>query len=214
MPRSVTIAAAAAALMAAVFPSAAHATGSGTPPPGGVSIEIATVNGSGCPMGDPAIALAPGYSSFTLSNVSFTSSTSDQPAERRKNCQINLYFRVPQGYTYAIAGADLGGFASLAKGASGVVRNDYYFQGSATTVPRSVRLVGPYNDAWQMSYDNDLVDLVYAPCGEQRNLNLNTSLQVDRGTSDPASVSTITLGDDLFGGTIVHRLAWKRCPGS
>ncbi|RLU79966.1 hypothetical protein CTZ27_36075 [Streptomyces griseocarneus] len=218
MSGSLTIAAAAAALVAGVSPSTAYTAADGAPPPpGSVTIDIATVNGSGCAQGVARVALSGDNTAFTLSSGSFTVRLGGgaQPTDRRKNCQVNLAVQVPQGYTYAVAGADLDGSANLAKGVTGTVRSDTYFQGGSATVTRSMRIVGPYNDGWQLSGNSDPADLLYAPCGGPRNLNINTSLQVDPGTADPAmAVGSLTLGDPFDGADTVHRLVWKRCPGS
>ncbi|MGW1073356.1 DUF4360 domain-containing protein [Streptomyces sp. NPDC002537] len=209
----------AAALVATVFPFGtigAAATGEGPPPPGRVVIELTTVNGSGCGLPPWAsVAVAPDNMAFTISRGSATArvGVGAGPTDFRKNCQIGLNVHVPRGFTYAIAGADHSGLAHLEKGATGLFRTDYYFQGSSVTTSRSHPLVGPFDDAWQFVDGIDVADLVYAPCGEQRNLTVNTVLRVDAGTSDPATTtSSMTLGTP--GDTIdsVYRLAWKQCP--
>jgi hypothetical protein len=50
--------------------------------------------------------------------------------------------------------------------------------------------------------------LVWAPCGSQRYLNVNTSLQVSAGSGGRASM--VTMGStDVPGAS--YRLVWKRC---
>lgn len=53
--------------------------------------------------------------------------------------------------------------------------------------------------------------LVFAPCGEERNLNINTELQIDPGTSSPSATSFLAM--DSTDGTIrtVYHVALRQC---
>ncbi|KJK55093.1 DUF4360 domain-containing protein, partial [Saccharothrix sp. ST-888] len=84
-----------------------------TPPPDKIVIDVATVNGSGCPAGTAAIAVSPDNTAFTVtySNYLAQVGVGANPTDFRKNCQLNLDVHVPQGFTYAIAAADYRGFA-------------------------------------------------------------------------------------------------------
>jgi hypothetical protein len=138
----------------------------------------------------------------------------DSPATAfRKNCQLNLIVHVPQGFTYAIASADYRGFASLQPGASSTEKASYYFQGSPSTAFRSHKFEGPYDDNWQATDQTDWAQLVWAPCGVQRNFNINTELRVDKGTSDPAETSFMTMDSTDGDISTIYHMAWKECPG-
>jgi hypothetical protein len=154
-------------------------------------------------------------------NTAFTVTYSDYlaqvgagstPTDFRKNCQLNLRFHVPQGFTYAIQKVDHRGFASLTSGASALQRANYYFQGESATVAKSHSLFGPFGDDWQFSDVTDVAELVWAPCGEFRNINVNTELRVRASASNPNATSFITM--DSTDGSIrtIYHLSWKRCP--
>ncbi|MER5719555.1 DUF4360 domain-containing protein [Streptomyces sp. NPDC002132] len=203
-----------AALVTAAVP--AHSPSSfDNPPPDKIVITIATVNGSGCPAGTAAVAVSADNTAFTVTYSDYLAQVggNSDPTAFRKNCQLNLKVHVPQGFTYAIASADYRGFASLQPGATAVQRASYYFQGSSSTVFKNHNLNGAYNDNWQATDTTDWAQLVYAPCGVQRNFNINTELRVNAGTSSPGKVSFMTMDSTDGDISTTYHMAWKECPG-
>lgn len=210
------IAISAAAALAATAVAAAPASASvplRVPGPEGVTIEIATVNGSGCPEGTAAVAVSEDKEAFTVTYSDYMAVTggSSSPLDFRKNCQINMKVHVPQGFTYAIASADYRGFAFLQPGATAMEKASYYFQGMPQTSAISHTLEGEFVDNWQFTDENDVAQLVFKPCGEERNFNINTELRVFGG-DDPSKTSFISM--DSTDGTIktTYQFAWKTCP--
>jgi hypothetical protein len=49
--------------------------------------------------------------------------------ENRKNCQINLNLQYPAGFQYSILSTTFRGYASIAKGVTGLQQATYYFSG-------------------------------------------------------------------------------------
>ncbi|WUH98896.1 DUF4360 domain-containing protein [Spirillospora sp. NBC_00431] len=181
--------------------------------PAGVTLDVATVNGTGCPPGTAAVALSASNDAFTVTYSDYIAQAggTSAPTDERKNCQINLKVHVPQGYRYAISAVDYRGYASLERGAEATQLASYYFQGDSRTREFSESLSGPYSEYWQ---NTDLVDssqLVWSPCGEQRNFNINTEVRADSGTSDASKVSFI--GMDSTDGNVktTYHYSWKRC---
>jgi len=189
-----------------LFASSAYAD---PPPSDHIVIDVVTVNGSGCPLGTAAVAVSPDNTAFTVTYSQYMAmvGVGAGPTDFRKNCQLNILVHVPQGFTYAIASADYRGFASLAGGATAMERANYYFQGQSPTAFINHNYAGPMSDDWEASDSTDLAALVYAPCGVQRNLNINTELRVIAGTSDPAATSWLAMDSE----TIYH-FVWQRCP--
>ncbi|MBO8184104.1 DUF4360 domain-containing protein [Streptomyces spirodelae] len=208
-----------ATLFAAAF-SAQPAQGAPSmitdPPPDKIVIDVATVNGSGCPEGTAKVAVAEDNTAFTVTYSDYLAQVgpNSKPTDRRKNCQLNLIVHVPQGFTYAIVSADYRGYAYLQPGASGLQKASYYFQGSSDTAATSHPFNGPRDGNWQATDSTDWGQLVWKPCGEQRNFNVNTEIRVDSGTSDPAKTSFMTM--DSTDGDIktTYHFAWKTCPTS
>ncbi|WP_190113288.1 DUF4360 domain-containing protein [Streptomyces cinnamoneus] len=213
MLRPVMVSSAAVVLVAASFSPSAAAEGGA--PPGRVVIDVVAVNGSGCPAGTAAVAVASDNTAFTVSYSDYLAQVGlgAKPTDFRKNCQLGLNVHVPQGYTYAIARADYRGFAHLERGATGMERASYYFQGMSQTTSVSHRFAGPLSDNWQASDVTDAAALVYAPCGVQRILNVNTELRVSAGSSDPSTTNSFMAMDSTDGSVnTLYHFAWKECP--
>ncbi|GAA2632787.1 DUF4360 domain-containing protein [Streptomyces vastus] len=203
------------ALFASTLPAPQSSSAITDPPPDKIVIEVATVNGSGCPRGTAAVAVSPDNTAFTVTYSDYLAQVGGgaSPTAFRKNCQLNLIVHVPQGFTYAVASADYRGFASLQPGASSTQKASYYFQGSPNTESRTHPFRGPYNDNWQATDTTDWAQLVWAPCGVQRNFNINTELRVNAGTSAPGSTSFMTMDSTDGDISTIYHLAWKECPG-
>jgi hypothetical protein len=165
---------------------------SGNPPPGAITINLVTVNGSGCAGETAAVALSPDNTAFTVTYSDYLAQAGGGagPVDFRKNCQLVVNVHVPQGFTYAIAEADYRGFASLAAGADAVERANYYFQGDPQTGYISHDIPGPLSDDWEQSDTTPVASLVFAPCGVERDFDINTELRVNAGTQNPGTTSS------------------------
>ena len=207
---------AAAALLATALPAQTSSPVVDNPPPDKIVIDVATVNGSGCPQGTAAVAVSPDNTAFTVTYSQYLAQAggNSDPTAFRKNCQLNLIVHVPQGFTYAIASADYRGFLSLQPGASATQKASYYFQGSSSTVPKTHPFNGTYNDDWQATDSTDVAQLVWAPCGVQRNFNINTELRVNLGSSSSSKVSFMTMDSTDGNISTTYHMAWKECPAS
>jgi hypothetical protein len=204
---------AAAALLASTAP-APHASTTADVPSERIEVSVETVNGSGCRAGTTAVAVAEDNTAFTVTYSDYLAQVGvgASPTDFRKNCQLNLGVHIPQGFTYAIASVDYRGYAYLADGATGVQQAQYYFQGDAQTAAQSHDFSGPYNDNWHTNDTTEVAELVWAPCGEQRNVNINTELRVNAGSSDPSSSTSFMAMDSTDGAVnTIYHLSWKRC---
>ncbi|MFC4052174.1 DUF4360 domain-containing protein [Actinomadura syzygii] len=203
--------AAALALTSGLVPSAAASTRTPAAGPSGVTIDIVTTNGSGCAVGTTSATLSPDAGAFGIGYTAFTAQAggSSKPTDARRNCQLNLRIRVPEGFTYAVSGIDHGIHASLQTGAKATYKSSYYFQGAQQTEGRSAELSGPSSN-FKFTDVIPESNFVWKPCGVERNFNVNTELRVDMGASDGTKVSSVSMnsGD---GGSTVYRLAWKSC---
>ncbi|HZG05916.1 MAG TPA: DUF4360 domain-containing protein [Streptomyces sp.] len=178
-------------------------------------IEVVTVNGSGCPLGTAAVAVSPDNTAFTVtySNYLAQVGVGAKPTDFRKNCQLNLAVRVPQGFTYAVASVDYRGYAYLENGATATQKAHYYFQGQEETNEGIHNFKGPFDDNWQTNDVTPIGALVWAPCGELRNFNINTELRVNAGTSNTKETTSFIAMDSADGSVnTTYQLAWKKCP--
>jgi len=205
------MAAAALALSVVVSPTSVDTTAA---PPDQLTVEILTVNGSGCPAGTAAVAAAADKTAFTVTYSSFLAQVGvgASPTDFRKNCQLAIRVFYPQGFTYGIAQADHRGFGHLVRGATALQRANYYFQGTSATTHSSHSFAGPLSDNWQATDKTDVASIVYAPCGELRNFNINSELRVSAGSSNPATTTSFMSMDSTDGSVSTKfHFAWKRC---
>ncbi|MEU8775655.1 DUF4360 domain-containing protein [Streptomyces sp. NPDC048606] len=216
MFRTVFVAGAGAVLAAATLsPSAGAAPGSpSAAPPEKITIDVAQVNGSGCRPGSASVAVSEDNTAFTVTYSEYLAKVGKDTAgtDFRKNCQLGLRMNVPQGYTFAVTQADYRGFASLENGASAEHKASYYFQGMTQTSARSHTLYGPYQNNWLVSDSVPVEALVYHPCGAKRNLNINTELRVNGGSSDTANTTSFVTVDSTDGSiSTLYHFSWKTC---
>jgi hypothetical protein len=212
---SSTVATAGLAAALLVAPFAGSASASSSVPSDKVTVEVVSVMGSGCRQGTFAVAASPDNTAFTVTYSDYLAQVGvgATPTDWRKNCQLGLLVKVPQGFTYGVARADYRGFASLEKGASALEKASYYFQGSPDTTSVSHTLNGPMGDNWQKSDNKDIAEVEYAPCGSQRIFNVNTELRVKAGTSDPKTTTSFVTMDSVDGSaSTTYHFAWKTCP--
>jgi hypothetical protein len=186
-----------------------------TPPPDHITIDIVTINGSGCPAGTAAVAVSEDNKAFTVTYSDYLAQVGvgAGATEFRKNCQLNLRVNVPQGFTFGIAQADYRGFAHIERGAYAVQKANYYFQGMSQNDTASHRYNGPHSDSWQATDTTEIAAIVYSPCGERRNFNINTELRVYKGTSDTTTTTSFVSMDSTDGAIdTTYRFSWKQCP--
>jgi uncharacterized protein DUF4360 len=197
--------------LVATAPAARADTGSVVPPGGQVTLSVQTINGSGCPAGTAKVAMQSDNTGFRVIYSDFLAQVNGgaSPTAIRKNCQVNVQINIPQGFTFAIAWANYRGHASLASGASALERTNYYFQGTSGNNFVDHTLSGPYSGSWTATDITAAEDLVYEPCGQSVNLNLNTELRVDAGGSSSTSWISMDASDGGIA-TLVH-FQWEQC---
>lgn len=188
--------------------SAAEAT---VVPPENVQIRIETINGSGCRAGTAAVAMNSDNTAFTVTYSDYLAAAGDgvSPLDFRKNCQLALRVDVPGGFTYAIQSVDYRGYAFLGEGARGLQRAGYYFQGSPDTTFTNEEFEGEYDDNWHANDEKEWAELVWSPCGEQRNFNINTELRVYAGHDGSVSLMTMDSTDSAV--STIYHVAWDEC---
>lgn len=199
--------------------SLAMVVGSEDPVPGGeITVDVVGVNGSGCPEGTAEVAVSEDKKAFTVTYSDYLAQVGvgAGATDFRKNCQLSVLVHVPSGFTFGIAQADYRGFAALEPGASGLLRANYYFQGMAQTVSSSHPFDGGdlgFEDDWLVTDQVPVASTVYLPCGAQRNLNINTSLRVLAGASDPTTTTSFMAMDSTDGSfSTLYHFSWMRCP--
>ncbi|WP_285747994.1 DUF4360 domain-containing protein [Lentzea sp. NBRC 105346] len=173
--------------------------------PPALTAEIVSVNGTGCPGTTAGVGVTADRKAFTLTYTNFAAraGTGATPTEFRRNCQVNLRFKYSDEFTFAIKGFEHQGSAKLQAGASGVLRANDYYAGGAQRPVASHTFSGPFNDNWRTKDEIAGDALFYPPCGQKWNLNVNTEIRVNKGSS--TELSTMTEAGSEY------RLHWKKC---
>ncbi|HWS36722.1 MAG TPA: DUF4360 domain-containing protein [Actinoplanes sp.] len=181
------------------------------PPTGEMSIELVAMAGSGCAPGTADVAISPDNSAFTAIYSAYLAQAGPNipVTENRKNCQLNVLVHAPAGFTFAIAKVDYRGYGYLRPGASAQQRANYYFQGMTVGAYANHAITAPLDDNWLITDQIPLTSQVFRPCGEQRNLNINTELRVTRGSSTDVSYLTMDSTDGSI--ETLYHLNWMRC---
>ena len=190
----------------AIAPASARAAVPGDPH---FTVKLVTVLGSGCPYGTAAVS-APTDTAFTVTYSNYTASAGGgaNPGDFRKNCQLNVLVGVPAGLTFGIASEQYRGFANLDTGARGSLQTSYYFAGIAGTYPEYHPLIGPMSTTYE--FDDAQPVVTWAPCHFAGTMNVNTSLQVSRGTS-PSFFNELTMDSSDVGFATIFNLSFKQC---
>lgn len=194
-----------------VTPASIDTTAAAAAPTEKITVDVQTVNGSGCPAGTATVTASADNTSFVVSYNDFLALAggSANAVDSRKNCQINALVHVPQGFTYGIARADYRGFGHLLAGASATQLAHYYVTGASETAESSHVFSGPMDGFWSASDREQVSEVVYAPCGRDSLFNINTELRVNPGSSKGTSLMTM----DSTRGTVrtIFQLTWKSC---
>jgi hypothetical protein len=190
----------------------ASAADASAPPSEPITLDVRTVNGSGCPAGTASAAMLPDNTGFRINYSAFVARDGGSAAatDIRKNCQVNLLIHIPQGFTFAIARADYWGRAHLEADATALERTNYYFQGSSDNNYADHVFSGPLHGGWRATDITATADLVFAPCGVVRSLNINTELRVDAGASS-ARTSYISMRASDGEVYTITQFQWKQC---
>lgn len=200
-----------AAASVALVPGIASADDAAAPPSSVVTLSVNTVNGSGCPAGTATVTMLPGNTGFKISYSNFRAEDGGTAGatDFRKNCQVNLDVHVPGGFTFAVASANYVGRAYLQSGTTALQRSNYYYQGSSEDNWVEHAINGPLNGTWRTTDVTAEADLVWSPCGEVRNLNINTELRVNAGTSTTKNWISLKSSDgEVY--TLVN-FQWAAC---
>ncbi|MFY1649474.1 DUF4360 domain-containing protein [Solwaraspora sp. WMMB762] len=203
------------ALLASSLISGASASAKGIlddPPDDQVVIDLVAMAGSGCRPGTADVAVSPDNTAFTTiySDYLVQAGPGISVTEGRRNCQLNVLVHAPAGYTFAIVKVDYRGYGLLSPGAIATQRANYYFQGMTQGTFSSHPIPAPLDDNWMVSDEVPIASVVWHPCGEIRNLNINTELRLSKGSSTDVSFLTMDSTDGSI--ETMYHLAWQPCP--
>ncbi|MEG3633640.1 DUF4360 domain-containing protein [Micromonospora palythoicola] len=182
------------------------------PPTDKVVIDLVAMAGSGCRPGTADVAVSPDNTAFTTiySDYLVQAGPGIPVTDGRRNCQLNVLVHAPAGYTFAIVKVDYRGYGLLNPGAVASARANYYFQGMTQSTFSNHPIPAPLDDNWMVTDEVPIASVVWHPCGELRNLNINTELRLSRGRSTDTNFLTMDSTDGSI--QTMYHLAWQPCP--
>ncbi|KAJ3081142.1 hypothetical protein HK102_002550 [Quaeritorhiza haematococci] len=182
------------------------------PPSNEVTFGNIGYGGSGCPQGSVALNFNEDRTAFTILFDQFVAAAGQNLplTQSRKNCQLNIAFNIPQGYSYSVTTIDTRGFYQLDQGVNAEQRVTTYFQGEVEQSTAVTRWRGPGSGDYKLRDAFDMASTVWSPCGASVNLNVNSALRVDNaGNRQGAGVLTTDSQDAKV--SQVFGIQWRRC---
>jgi hypothetical protein len=180
------------------------------PDPSKVYLDSISYGGTGCPQGSVGKSVAEDRQSFTLIFDSFVASSGPSVpiTEGRKNCQLNINLRFPQGFSYTVAQFDYRGYVQLPAGVSAEQKSTYYFQGQTTQASGLSRWDGPKVLDYRVSDRLEAAAMVWCPCGFVLPININSQVRLLNANGQAAQITT-----DSIDGKVTHKygLQWASC---
>lgn len=198
--RTLVSLAAAAAAMTTTLAVASPATAAPN-----ITIDVATFNGSGCPVGTAVAAISPDGEAITLIYSDYLVQLSGPVQE---NCTLALQINIPQGLSVSLIGSDYYGFKRMSSGTTGSLWTSYRFQGDSGQVNRTFSLngaTGSQGASWDRH--ETTAAITWSPCGEDRLLIANSRLTI-AGTG---SSSYITMDSTDVEFSTIFNLRWRSC---
>ena len=179
------------------------------PPPNSLVVKKLSANGSGCRHDSATVAASLDNTAFTVTYSEFTAVAGPgvKKQENAKDCRVKIKLDIPKSYTYSLTSVDVRGYVSVQAGATASHTLAYSFP-SSKSAPLGREFAGPVDDFWQAG---QTAPLDFAPCGGSRNLTVDNTLAVEPGTSDPESVSLVTMDSTDVATSLTYRLVWKPC---
>lgn len=165
--------------------------------------------GTGCPAGTASVALSPDQSSLSILFDQYVVEAGGATVIGRKNCNIAIPVRVPQGYSFSVIAIDYRGFTALPRGGRAQLNVDYFLAGGGAGVRTSKTFFGPVASDYLKSDSLGLQAIVWTPCGADTNLRANTTMMVQTNAAREQAFATVDSADISSG--LIYHLQWRRC---
>ena len=165
--------------------------------------------GTGCPAGSASVSLSPDSKSISLLFDQYVVEAGGARTMDRKNCNIAIPVRVPQGYSVSVFAIDYRGFVGLPAGARASLNVDYFLAGQGRGVRSSQSFSGPGSRDYLTTDRLGLEAIVWSGCGADTILRANTSMLVQTNSRKEQAMATVDSADVNAG--IIYQIQWKRC---
>ncbi len=181
--------------------SAAHANG--------LTLGEPQYGGTGCPAGSASVALSPDQTAVSILFDQYVAEAGGSRTIDRKNCNIAIPVKVPQGYSVSVFSIDYRGFTGLPSGARAQLGVEYFLAGSGRGIRTSKSFYGPTASDYLKSDTLGMQAVVWSACGADTILRANTSMMVQTNSRREQALATVDSADVQAG--LIYHLQWRRC---
>lgn len=165
--------------------------------------------GTGCPAGTASVALSPDNLSLSILFDQYVVEAGADKAFDRKNCNIAIPVKVPQGYSVSVFAIDYRGFIGIPSGGRAQLAVNYFLAGDGAGIRTQKTFTGPFSSDYIKSDSLGLQAIVWSACGASTNLRANTTLLVQSNSRRQQAMATVDSADVQAG--LVYHLQWRRC---
>jgi Domain of unknown function (DUF4360) len=164
-----------------------------------VEILGAEYGGNGCPEGSASVGVSPDGQELSILFDKFIA-VGNKAEERRKNCNLSIPIKVPQGFQISLYDADYRGY--VAPDTTGKLRAEYFFAGQRGPVfSRTFNGEQDYNVRDQLVTVAD----VWSRCGDSVNMRVNAAM-----TASGRGMATVDSFDLAHRGLVYH-VKYRQC---
>jgi hypothetical protein len=165
--------------------------------------------GTGCPGGTASVSLSPDQKSISFLFDQYVVEAGGGKSFDRKNCNIAIPVRVPNGYSISVFAIDYRGFYGLPSGATAQLNVNYFLAGGGRGVRSTKNFRGPANSDYLTTDTLGLEAVVWSACGADTILRANTTMLVRTNSRGQQAMATVDSADVQAG--LVYHLQWRRC---
>jgi Domain of unknown function (DUF4360) len=164
-----------------------------------VEILGAEYGGNGCPEGSASVSVSPDGQELSILFDKFIA-VGNKAEQRRKNCNLSIPIKVPQGFQISLYDADYRGY--VAPATIGKLRAEYFFAGQRGPVfSRTFKGESDYNIRDQLVTVAD----VWSRCGDSVNMRVNAAM-----TASGQGIATVDSFDLAHRGLVYH-IKYRQC---
>lgn len=165
--------------------------------------------GTGCPGGSASVSLSPDQQSISFLFDQYVVEAGGTKSFDRKNCNIAIPVKVPNGYSISVFAIDYRGFYGLPSGGSAQLNVEYFLAGGGRGVRTTKSFRGPANSDYETTDTLGLEAVVWSACGADTILRANTTMLVRTNSRRDQAMATVDSADINAG--LVYHLQWRRC---
>jgi hypothetical protein len=175
----------------------------------GLQLGTPSYGGTGCPAGTASVSVSPDNLSLSILFDQYVVEAGGSKSFDRKNCNIAIPVKVPQGYSVSVFAIDYRGFIGLPAGGRAQLAVNYFLAGDGAGIRTQKTFTGPVSSDYVKSDSLGLQAIVWSGCGASTNLRANTTMLVQSNSRRQQAMATVDSADVQAG--LIYHLQWRRC---